>query len=125
MANLTPSLVRQIRMDHFLDQKTVCDIARDYLLSNSCVSRILTWGSWANQDLDLKGLPRPPHSASNHRLTPEQKLQNLRQGITCTSCQFFDQKTRDCDLGFPECIASQYREAKHCAAYLAGKPVAA
>ena len=102
-------LARQIRILHLIDGLPGAEIARRFSLSNSCVSKVLRFVTWADQDHDLRALPRPEHKGGGSRPGTYTKPHR-----TCFDCRHFLEDRRRCDLDFPECSRSQYREACHC-----------
>ena len=114
---LNDALVRKIRLLSICDGLSSSQIAREYCLNVSCISRIVNWNSWKHTDEDLKELPRIRHKNGYSRsLTNEEKKQSWT-GISCRQCLHL---TKDgcCGLEFPECIKSAYKEAKNCNAFI-------
>ena len=111
---LDAKTVREIRLLHLCDGISASQIARDLRMNVSCISRIVNWKAWAHQDEDLKVIPKPAHKGGGWRnRKPKQVTTSLKPIVTCRQCIHLTDAGR-CGLGFPECIKSAYKEAKHC-----------
>ena len=68
--------VREIRLLHLCDGIAASQIARDLGVNMSCISRIVNWKSWAQQDEDLRAIPKPGHKGGG--ITTDQSLRVTR-----------------------------------------------
>ena len=115
--------VREIRLLHLCDGVSASQIARDLQLNVSCISRIVNWKAWAHQDEDLRGIPKPDHRGGGqyHQPKPEGYIKPEptppKRKPTCRSCLHLNDVTGICDFGFPECLATAYKEARTCNCY--------
>ena len=107
--SINSQLARQIRLLHLVDGLAGSEIARRLSLSTSCINKVLCFVTWANQDQDLQALPRPVHKGGGS--SPGSYTKPRR---TCFECRHFLENHRRCDLDFPECRRSNFREACHC-----------
>jgi hypothetical protein len=120
--HLAPGLARRLRILHLVEGQSLTTIARHHAISPAAVCRIVNWKSFANQDDDLRHLPKPANPGGRGRSTDD--LAAITNPATsCMACTHFHDDLRDCSLGIPECLESQYREAKWCSAF-ALQPIA-
>jgi hypothetical protein len=122
-ALLDAKTVREIRLLHLCDGVSASQIARDLQMNVSCISRIVNWKAWAQQDEDLKAIPKPVYKGGGyHSRKPEPKLEPPKRQ-TCRQCIHLTKEGR-CGLEIPECISSAYKEAARCSAFVQIKTTA-
>ena len=120
--HMNPGLARKLRILHLVEGQSLGTIARHHAISPAAVCRVVNWKSFTNQDDDLRHLPKPANPGGR-RLSTED-LDAITNPVTsCTACIHFHEGHRDCSLGIPECLESQYREARWCSAF-AFQPIA-
>jgi len=110
--------VREIRLLHLCDGIAASQIARDLGVNVSCISRIVNWKSWAHQDEDLRGIPKPVHKGGGDYHRPKSDPVAAAR-LTCRSCLHLNDNTGVCDFGFPESLTSAYTFAAKCSVYQA------
>jgi len=110
--------VREIRLQHLCDGIAASQIARDLEVNVSCISRIVNWKSWAQQDEDLRGIPKPVHKGGGDYHRPKSDPVPVTR-LTCRKCLHLNSNTGVCDFGFPESLTSAYTFAAKCSVYQA------
>jgi hypothetical protein len=108
--------VREIRLQHLCDGIAASQIARDLEVNVSSISRIVNWKSWAQQDEDLRGIPKPVHKGGGDYHRPK-GAPVVAARLTCRSCLHLNDNTGVCDFGFPESLTSAYTFAAKCSVY--------
>jgi len=113
---ITPQLARKIRTLQFIDRLSGSEIARQHSLSPSAVNKVLRWATFPDQDHDLRAIPKPHHPGGGYSRGPIRTT----VGPSCLDCVHI---TADqlCDLDFPECRTSRFKEARHCSAFSTAK----
>lgn len=121
-ASFTSDVVRKIRLRHYCDGLSSSALAREFHSSASAISRIVRFVSYIDQDLDLRGLPRPTHQGGNKYHQPkgtksDEPAKTSKSLVTCRQCIHLTKEGR-CGLEFPECLNSAYKEAVRCSAFV-------
>jgi hypothetical protein len=108
--------VREIRLQHLCNGIAASQIARDIGVNVSCISRIVNWKSWAQQDEDLRAIPKPVHKGGGDYHRPKGDPVPVTR-LTCRKCLHLNSNTGVCDFGFPESLTSAYTFAAKCSVY--------
>ena len=108
--------VREIRLQYLCDGIAASQIARDLEVNVSSVSRIVNWKSWAQQDEDLRAIPKPEHKGGGDYHRPKGAPVPVTR-LTCRKCLHLNDNTGVCDFGFPESLTSAYTFAAKCSVY--------
>ena len=108
--------VREIRLLHLCDGIAASQIARDLGVNVSCISRIVNWKTWAQQDEDLRVIPKPAHKGGGDYHRPK-GVPVVAARLTCRTCLHLNSNTGVCDFGFPESLTSAYTFAAKCSVY--------
>ena len=108
--------VRKIRLQHLCDGIAASQIARDLEVNVSSISRIVNWKAWAQQDEDLRAIPKPVHKGGGDYHRPK-SAPVVAARLTCRTCLHLNDNTGVCDFGFPESLTSAYTFAAKCSVY--------